>query len=138
MLNRALEHAFEIMDHVWTDIAMKSTAVDFTNPVDLANIRVPKAPDGYVVLVEGWCNLEWDNATALDVDINIEVGTTCISTNRLLTEATALAISMAAKAIYAIDTDATFRLVMRHNAGRTSITANSRGIIGRYIVNKGG
>lgn len=135
-LNRALEHAFEIMDHVWCDTATVATAVDFTSPATLAVVQVPAPPDGYAVLVEGWCNLEWANATALDAYVNIQYGNRTLACNRLLTEATALGVSCATKAVFNTDHTTTLRLVVKDNGGRTSATVNARGIVARYIMKR--
>lgn len=135
-LNRALEHAFEIMDHCWCHSSTISETVDFTAPYTLAQVSVPKPPDGYAILAEGWCNIEWANTTALDCNVNIECGNRKLATSRLVTDATALAMSCASKAVIFSENEVTLRLIMRHNANRTSVTANTRGITARYIVKK--
>jgi hypothetical protein len=135
-LNRALEHAFEIMDHCWISNSTVAEVVDFASPYTIATVQVPKPPDGYSILLEGWANFEWSNATALDCYVNIEHGTKVLARSYVKTEATALSYSMASKAVLATDADTTVRFVMRHNAARTSVTANTRGLAARFIVER--
>jgi len=131
----ATEHGLSGLDRVWADLRQTNASADFSTAGYVVGlVSVPKPPPGYLILAEGYCAGEWSTGSALDCYLNLESATAAYATAHCVVDSSAGSVSGHIMALVDPLAMTNIKLVVRYNAGRTTLTVGSRGLVARYVV----
>jgi hypothetical protein len=121
------------LNRLWVDVRRDRLELDITTAHTLAQVSVPRPPETYDLMVEGFCNFAWPSGSALHASLRLEAGTAVLATALCFVDSSAG--SHCARLVGSMPSrqDANVQLIIEREASRSTVSVDNRGVWGWYF-----